>query len=189
MNTLQQAPLIENFLCQVCLQFIKWDVKCRFTFLYGVLTFTCGRQSMSLYQSELQVWMSPATRSLIWVTSKPLAAMGGKKKKQSKRQEVGVPHMHSLKGWASSDTECWSQKWDSESIPLRQGRGHRVSAAEPLVFFAILVSVWLIKSFWFPCGSLWWLCFPKCNMLWDLPCAFPTLTPETLQVLSVTMWH
>lgn len=139
--------------------FAVYQMGCKMqtTFLYGVLSFTCGGQTTFLHHSELHLWMFPAARSFIWVTSRPLAALG-RKKKQSKRQ-ISVPH-HALPERVNKlchgmlVTENGTQE-ATEPIPPEQGRGHGVSAAESVLFFAIPVSVLLIKHSWFPCGSLW----------------------------------
>lgn len=136
--------------------FAVYQMGCKMqtTFLCGMLSFTCGRQSMFLPQSELQLWMSPAARNLIWVTSRPLTAMGRKKNRAKGRRLLSLSERVSKLWHGMLVTENGTQE-ATESIPPRQGGGHGVSAAEFVVFFAIPVSVLLIKSVWIPCGSLW----------------------------------
>lgn len=113
--------------------------------------------------------MSPAVKSLIWVTGRHLTAGGGKKTEQ-KAGGLLSPTMHSFeelsKLWHGMlITENRSQE-ATKSIPLTSDRGNSMPRAMTVVVFAIPVSVLLDKK---PFIYIW-LTLAHCCIFQNLMC-------------------
>lgn len=93
--------------------FAVYQMGCKMqtTFLYGVLSFTCGGQTTFLHHSELHLRVFPAARSFIWVTSRPLAALGRKKTEQ--KADFCAPPCSPWKSEQALPRNVGHRKWDS----------------------------------------------------------------------------